>query len=96
MNRSNWVNESRNFVWLSGYVRGGDEHHVLLYQSSNEDRAIPIQVSTRLRRPRANTPCEIKCHAFGYRDEDGKHWIRLEAIQIKRASVTSTPGGWLR
>lgn len=91
LNRSNWVNESRNFVWLSGYVRGGDESHVLLYQSSNEDRAIPIQVSTRLRRPRANTPCEIKCHAVGYRDEQGQHWIRLEAIQIKRASVTSTP-----
>ena len=91
MNRSNWVNEARNFVWLSGYVRGGDENHVLLYQSSNEDRAIPIQVSTRLRRPRANTPCEIKCHAFGYRDDQGTHWIRLEAIQIKRASVTSTP-----
>lgn len=85
------MNESRNFVWLSGYVRGGDENHVLLYQSSNEDRAIPIQVSTRIRRPRANTPCEIKCHAFGYRDENGRHWIRLEAIQIKRASVTSTP-----
>lgn len=91
MNRSNWVNESRNFVWLSGYVRGGDENHILLYQSSNEDRAIPIQVSTRIRRPRANTPCEIKCHAFGYRDEEGRFWVRLEAIQIKRASVTSTP-----
>lgn len=91
MNNSNFVNESRNVVWLSGYVRGGDETELLLYQSTNEDRAIPIRVSASTRRPRPNAPVEIKCHAFGYQDESGKNWVRLDAIQIKRASVTATP-----
>lgn len=91
MNFTNFVNESRNVVWLSGYVRGGDENVILLYQSSNEDRAIPIHIASGIRRPRPNTPCEVKCHAFGYRDADGKNWVRLEALQVKRASVTATP-----
>jgi len=91
MNHTNWVNESRNVVWLSGYAKGGDDTHILLYQSANEDRAIPVRVNGRQRRPRPNTPCEIKCHVHGYRDEDGKFWVNLDAIQIKRASVTSTP-----
>lgn len=91
MNVTNFVNESRNVIWLSGYVRGGTDDVMLLCQSSNMDRAIPISIGSRIRRPRANAPCEIKCHALGYRDGSGKNWIRLEAIQIKRASVTATP-----
>lgn len=90
-NNSNFVNESRNAVWLSGYVRGGDANVIMLHQSSNEDRAIPIHVTGRQRLPRANTPVEIKCHATGYRGTDGQCWVRLDAIQIKRASVTSAP-----
>lgn len=89
MNHTNFVNEARNVVWLSGYpkVIGGGE--LLLRQSANEDRAIPIHIGS-MRPPRQNTPCEIKCHAYGYRDAAGRQWVRLEAIQIKRASVTAT------
>lgn len=91
MNLTNFVNESRNIVWISGYARGGDGNTILMYQSASEDRAIPVHVDAKMRRPRPNTPCEIKCHAMGYRDADGKQWVRLEAIQIKRASVSNVP-----
>ncbi|HGM5506779.1 TPA: hypothetical protein ACKPYM_000769 [Stenotrophomonas maltophilia] len=90
-NQINFVNESRNVVWLSGYAKAGDEGELLLYQSANEGRAIPIKLHAGLKRPRAHTPCEILCHAYGYRDEAGKGWVRLEAVQIKRASVVSVP-----
>lgn len=91
MNLTNFVNDCRNIVWVSGYAKGGEGNELLLYQSSNADRAIPIQVSPRVRRPRPNTPVEIKCHAFGTRDEQGRQRMRLEAIQIKRAGVANAP-----
>lgn len=91
MNHTNFVNESRNIVWLSGYAKAGDGNTILVCQSSNESKAIPVELHSGLKRPAPNAPCEIKCHAVGYRDESGKSWIRLEAIQIKRASVAAVP-----
>lgn len=90
-NQINFVNESRNVVWLSGYAKAGEDGELLLYQSRNEARAIPIKLHSGLKRPRAHTPCEILCHAHGYRDADNKWWVRLDAVQIKRASVVSVP-----
>lgn len=94
MNNSNFVNESRNVVWLSGYtqIQEGDDGIVLLRQSANESRHIPFRLPKHMRLPSRNVPCEVKCHAFGYRDKDtGRSYIRLEAIHVKRASVTAVP-----
>lgn len=92
MNLTNFVNDCRNIVWLSGYAKKAEDGSMLLYQSSNEATAIPISMPKHLRFPAPNVACEVKCHAFGYRDTvTGHSAIRLDALHIKRAAVTSTP-----
>lgn len=91
-NFSNFVNECRNIVWLSGYARKQEDGSILLYQSANEAAAFPIQVPSKLRLPSANIVVEVKCHAFGRRNpETQRSELRLEAIQIKRAGITAAP-----
>jgi hypothetical protein len=91
-NFSNFVNECRNIVWLSGYARKQEDGSILLYQSANEAAAFPIHVPAKLRLPSANIVVEVKCHAFGRRNtETQRSELRLEAIQIKRAGITAAP-----
>lgn len=91
-NFSNFVNECRNIVWLSGYARKQDDGTILLYQSANEATAFPIHVPAKLRLPSSNIVVEVKCHAYGRRNpESQRSELRLEAIQIKRAGITAAP-----
>lgn len=91
-NYSNYVNECRNIVWLSGYARKQDDGSLLLYQSSNEASAYPIHISSKLRLPSPNVVVEVKCHAVGRRNhETGRSELRLDAIQVKRAGITAAP-----
>lgn len=91
-NFSNFVNECRNIVWLSGYARKQEDGTILLYQSANEATAFPIHVPAKLRLPSSNIVVEVKCHAYGRRNpENQRSELRLEAIQIKRAGITAAP-----
>lgn len=79
-------------VLLSGYASRATHDTILLAQSNNEATAIPIRVGKHMRLPSPGVPCEVKCHAFAHRDETtGKSVMTLQAVTIKRASVTVAP-----
>jgi len=89
---THYVNNATNTVWLSGYARRSDGDTLLLYQSANPDRAIPITLPRNVpRRPADNEPIEVHCHAYGWQDEQGRSRVRLQAIKIKRPSVAAIP-----
>lgn len=89
---TNFVNNATNTCWLSGYARRFDGDTLLLYQSANPDRAIPITLPKNVpRRPADNEPIEVHCHAFGWQDDQGRPRVRLQAIKIKRPSVAAIP-----
>lgn len=91
-NATKYVNEAVNTVWLSGWARPGSEpDEMLLCQSDNPTQQFPIKLRPGQRRPRVDTPCEVKCHAYDYAGEGGRNWVRLEAIHIKRASMSAGP-----
>lgn len=91
-NATKYVNETTNTVWLSGWARPGSEaDEMLLCQSDNPAQQFPIKLRPGQRRPRVDTPCEVKCHAYDYRGHGEKNWVRLEAIHIKRASMSAGP-----
>jgi hypothetical protein len=87
-----WVNQAMHFVWISGFARDNPnvKGEMLLMQSADMAKAIPIRYSERHRLPMVNTPCEIQCHVIPYRIGD-KRFVHLEAVRIKRAGVNATP-----
>jgi len=88
---SDYINGCRNYVWLSGYARREEDGSVLLLQSSNEEKAIPIQMAPHLRCPPPGVAFEVKCHVLSERTQANEHRVWLEAYFIKRASVSSVP-----
>lgn len=92
MNNANFVAECRNLVLLSGYAKFAEDGTVLLAQSANDATEIPINMRAGLRLPPRGVACEIRCHVSGYRDEESGHsGIVLNAISVKRASITAVP-----
>jgi len=87
----NFINGCRNVVWLSGYARRADDGTVLLAQSDNDARAIPIQIAPPLRCPPPNEAFEVKCHLYSEHTEDGESRTWLEAYYLRRASVRAVP-----
>lgn len=87
-----WVNQAMHFVWLSGFARENPavKGELLLMQSADPAKAIPIRYAAHQKLPMVNTPCEIQCHITPYRVGD-KRFVRLEAVRIKRAGVNATP-----
>jgi len=88
---SDFVNGCRNVVWLAGYARRADDGTVLLAQSDNNAKSIPIQMGPTLRCPPPNEAFEVKCHLHSERTEDGDERTWLEAYFIRRASVRAVP-----
>jgi len=88
---SDYINGCRNYVWLSGYARREEDGSVLLLQSGNEEKAIPIQMAPHLRCPPPSEAFNIKCHVFSERTEANDQRVWLEAYFIKRASASSVP-----